>query len=121
MNGEVKRRIRQRRILHWAQNGRCAGCGEPMSLKRGFPRDRPSYPTYDHVVPKCRGGGHSLINGLLKHFVCNTRRGSDPPTGCDRIWHALVLERLYSQAAVDRWRLEMHKPATFVIERQGKD
>ena len=118
MNNERKRRVRQRQILHWAQGGRCAGCGKLMGLKRGLPRDRPDYPTYDHIVPKCRGGGHGLINGLLKHFACNMRRGSDPPTGCDRIWHAVVLERLYSQAATKRWRLEMDRPETFVIGRR---
>lgn len=73
-----------------------------------------------HIVPKCRGGGHGLINGLLKHFACNMRRGSYPPTGCDRVWHAVVLERLYSPAATERWRLEMQKPETFVVGRQEK-
>lgn len=89
-----------------------------MGLKRGLPRDRPDYPTYDHIVLKSRGGGHGLVNGLLKHFACNMRRGSDQPTGCDRIWQALVLERLYSPAATVRWRLEMDRPQTFVIGRR---
>lgn len=63
-------------------------------------------------------GVHGLINGLLKHFAYNMRRGSDPPTGCDRIWHAVVLERLYSPAATVRWRLEMDRPEMFVIGRR---
>lgn len=121
MSKDAKRKVRQRQILHWAQGGRCAGCGQPMALKRGLPRDRSDYPTYDHIVQKSRGAGHGLINGLLKHFACNMRRGSDPPTGCDRIWHALVLERIYSPAATARWRLEMHRPQTFVVGRQEVD
>lgn len=115
MSKDAKRKVRQRQILHWAQGGRCAGCGQQMTLKRGLPRDRSDYPTYDHIVQKSRGGGHGLINGLLKHFACNMRRGSDPPTGCDRIWHALVSERICSPAATVRWRLQMHEPETFVV------
>ncbi|MHC3926300.1 hypothetical protein ACMZ4W_01395 [Brevundimonas naejangsanensis] len=76
MSKDAKRKVRQRQILHWAQGGRCAGCGQQMTLKRGLPRDRSDYPTYDHIVQKSRGGGHGLINGLLKHFACNMRRGS---------------------------------------------
>ncbi|WP_292020692.1 MULTISPECIES: RNA polymerase sigma factor [unclassified Brevundimonas] len=45
-----------------------------MGLKRGLPRDRPEYPTYDHIVPKSHGGGHGLVNGLLKHFACIRRK-----------------------------------------------
>lgn len=47
-----RRRLRQRQIFHWTQGDHCAGCGRPLGLKRGLPRDRPDYPTYDHIMPK---------------------------------------------------------------------
>lgn len=81
----------QRMILHWAQNGLCAGCGRPVGLSSRGPKSRATYPTFDHFVPKSRGGGRVLINGLLKHRRCNEGRGDRPPSGCDRVWQALVL------------------------------
>ncbi len=105
MSKQGKMRHRQRTVLHWAQNGLCAGCGRSVNLSGRGPKSRATYPTFDHVIPKCRGGARTLINGLLKHRGCNERRDDLPPTGCDRIWQALVLERLESQQAIDTWNI----------------
>lgn len=110
-----KMRRRQRMILHWAQNGLCAGCGRPVGLSSRGPKSRATYPTFDHVVPKSRGGGRVLINGLLKHRGCNEVRDDRPPTGCDRVWQALVRSRLESHEAEVMWSLEF-RPANHVLD-----
>jgi len=38
------------------------------------------------VVPRSKGGGRTLDNGLLKHCRCNLQRADAPPTGCDLVW-----------------------------------
>ena len=111
MTTENARKVRQRRILNWAQNSRCAGCGRAVGYANRGPRSRATYPTFDHVIPKSRGGHRVLINGLLKHRVCNEGRADTPPTGCDRVWQALVLARLSSPEAKTLWGLEF-SPAT---------
>ncbi|MFC5371790.1 HNH endonuclease [Brevundimonas faecalis] len=113
MPKQGKMRHRQRMILHWAQNGLCAGCGRPVGLSSRGPKSRATYPTFDHVVPKSRGGGRVLINGLLKHRRCNEGRDDRPPSGCDRVWQALVLSRLESQEASVIWGLEF-RPQNYV-------
>lgn len=107
-------RHRQRMILHWAQNGLCAGCGRPMGLSSRGPRSRATYPTFDHVVPKSRGGGRVLTNGLLKHRSCNQDRDDHPPSGCDRVWQMLVWSRLESHDAWVMWALEF-RPHNHVL------
>jgi 5-methylcytosine-specific restriction endonuclease McrA len=54
----------------------------------------PRYPTFDHVIPRSRGGRTVLTNGLLKHQECNAKRGNENPTGCDLIWVEFVRARL---------------------------
>lgn len=103
MSNENRRRARLRQVLHWAQRGRCAGCGELMGLGKQAPRARPTYPTFDHVMPKSQGGTGGLANGLLKHRACNEGRGDTPPTGCDRIWQRVAHDRLASPEAERRW------------------
>lgn len=112
MQGKMRRR--QRMILHWAQEGLCAGCGRPVGLSSRGPKSRATYPTFDHVVPKSRGGGRVLINGLLKHRSCNEDRDDRPPTGCDRVWQMLVRSRLESTEASMMWSLEF-RPQTHVF------
>lgn len=119
MSKEAKRRVRQRQLLHWAQSGLCAGCGHPVGLGKQGPRSRPTYPTFDHVIPKSWGGHRVLVNGLLKHRACNDRRADEPPTGCDRVWQALVLDRLASPQAAALWKLDVPAKANFVIDRRG--
>jgi 5-methylcytosine-specific restriction endonuclease McrA len=84
----------QRRALRWAQNSICAGCGLHLPSARRLKRFDRDYPTFDHVVPKSRGGGRTLANGLLKHLRCNQDRGDRPASGCDRVWLEAVKARL---------------------------
>lgn len=114
MSKRGKKRHRQRMILHWAQNGFCAGCGLPVSLSVKAPKSRTTYPTFDHVIPESQGGGRVLINGLLKHRGCNESRDNRPPSGCDRVWQALVRSRLDSLEASVMWGLEF-RPQNHVL------
>ena len=85
-----------------------------MGLSGRGPKSRATYPTFDHVVPKSRGGGRVLINGLLKHRGCNERRDNRPPSGCDRVWQSIVRSRLDSLEASVMWGLEF-KPQNHVL------
>jgi 5-methylcytosine-specific restriction endonuclease McrA len=55
----------------------CSICGKPLA--RGY-RDpnHESYITFDHIVPRSRGGASDLGNLRLAHRSCNTLRGNDP-------------------------------------------
>ena len=81
-----KRIKAQRRALRWAQGSICAGCGGHLPSATRVKCHDPDYPTFDHVVPRSKGGLRTLANGLLKHLRCNQARGDRPPNGCDRLW-----------------------------------
>ncbi len=81
-------------LLRWAQRGYCAGCGEMLSRRFDKKPHHPEAATFDHVELASLGGRKELANGLAKHRRCNERRGESPATGCDRIWHDVVLTRL---------------------------
>ena len=87
-------RIAQRRTLRWAQGSTCAGCGKHLPSARRLKKQHPDYPTFDHVIPRSRGGQNLLTNGVLKHRSCNAIRKDRLPTGCDMIWLAFVRARL---------------------------
>jgi 5-methylcytosine-specific restriction endonuclease McrA len=73
-----------------AQGWICAGCGQPTrKMKRGD-RNHADALTFDHIVPRRDGGFCSFENGVVKHRSCNLQRGCRPPTGCDRVWQAVV-------------------------------
>jgi 5-methylcytosine-specific restriction endonuclease McrA len=84
----------QRRALRWAQGSICAGCGAHLPSSSRLKIHDPRYPTFDHVIPRSRGGRTVLTNGLLKHQECNAKRGNSDPTGCDLIWVEFVRARL---------------------------
>ena len=98
-----RQRLRQRRILHWAQRGRCAGCGGSIGEGAKGPRLGPKFPTFDHLVLRSCGGMRTVANGLLKHRMCNEQRGTRPPSGCDLVWHIGVMARLRTDEAVNAW------------------
>lgn len=81
-------------LLRWAQRGYCAGCGEMLTRRFDRKPHHPDAATFDHVVLASLGGRRELANGLAKHRRCNERRGQSLATGCDRIWHDVVLTRL---------------------------
>jgi hypothetical protein len=92
--GERRRHRKQLGILHRAQGGLCAGCGETASLDDEVPANSPLQPTFDHYDPACFGGARTVRNGLLKHRHCNERRGAQLPNGCDMIWFWSVQAKL---------------------------
>jgi 5-methylcytosine-specific restriction endonuclease McrA len=83
-----------RRALRWAQGSMCAGCGEHIPSSSRLKVNDPLYPTFDHVVPRSKGGANAQTNGLLKHLRCNAARADRSPNGCDMIWSVFVRARL---------------------------
>ncbi len=64
-----------------AQSGLCALCGKPMLRNRyEAPHARiwaKWRATFDHIVPKSKGGGEDEANLQLAHAQCNKIKGSD--------------------------------------------
>ena len=89
-------------VLYYAQGGYCAGCGQ-LVRRRGRAK-RPAWvPSFDHVIPRSKGGTRVLTNGLLKHTGCNGARGDRAARGCDLLWQQVVLVALdVACARVDR-------------------
>lgn len=68
-------RIRFSRINVFMRDGfRCMYCGE---------RDRADALTFDHVIPRSRGGRTEWQNILTACEGCNTKKGSRTPTEAD--------------------------------------
>lgn len=59
---------RKRSILFNQQHGICPYCDRPL--------DGPEYGTFDHIVPKSKGGKKNLKNLCLVHPECNATKGS---------------------------------------------
>lgn len=57
-----------------AQNWRCAHCGGRMD---GVGADA-NAPTFEHVIPKSRGGPDTISNLVIAHARCNHDRGVKP-------------------------------------------
>lgn len=72
---------RQRRRLVtrlMARDGsNCTICGEPLDRKIEDPDDQ-RYITFDHIIPRSRGGLDTDSNKRLAHRACNEARGNDP-------------------------------------------
>ncbi|MFL5900900.1 MAG: HNH endonuclease [Solirubrobacterales bacterium] len=85
-----------------AQNGFCAACGEEMFLPKRHPHHNYLlYASRDHLVPRKRNGTNCPRNAVAMHVGCNSRKGDRAPTGCELIFHALVLERLHLPPETD--------------------
>lgn len=65
-------RIKMKQQLSEAQNHRCCYCHEPFSSDR----ESPLYATWEHVIPKSRGGSDALSNFVLACSTCNNIRGA---------------------------------------------
>jgi len=81
------------KILFEAQNGICPACGMPLVPLQDLCLDQDRL-SVDHVHPRSAGGADHLGNMLAMHRRCNSAKGNRAPTGCELIWHALVLEKL---------------------------
>jgi hypothetical protein len=58
--------------IFFRDNGVCQYCAEAVDRKEM---------TYDHIVPRARGGKHTWQNVCLSCRSCNLRKGSRPPKG----------------------------------------
>lgn len=76
---------RLRRILLWAQDGRCGICGEPMDQYDV---------TTEHVWPRGQRGFNGPGNVVAAHRDCNSWKGGRRPTGCEIIVLVAVNARL---------------------------
>jgi hypothetical protein len=90
------RRLRLEALFE-AQNGFCASCGLTMLLRDDPDADGNSdgrLISEDHLVARKSGGGHDITNRVAMHRYCNSVKGHRAPTGCERIFHLLVLTKL---------------------------
>lgn len=78
----VNPRCLDRDLLFRLQGGRCYLCGRSFGRVRG-------QPTFDHVVPRARGG-QDADNRLLAHLNCNEGKGNDEPRPCELIYLAAI-------------------------------
>ena len=59
-----------RRTVLLRDGGRCQYCGQKVS---------PELATYDHLVPRCKGGRTTWDNIVTCCFSCNQRKGDQTP------------------------------------------
>ena len=57
---------------------RCAICGGECDLNdRSYGNGiGPLYPSMDHIIPMCKGGGHTWNNVQVAHHICNSRKNA---------------------------------------------
>lgn len=60
------------------QQGRCCWCLEPMTGHPNSGNNDPKFATWEHIIPRSRGGTNELINLVLAHYECNQKRGNQP-------------------------------------------
>lgn len=56
---------------------RCSIC-RVLLERRALDSTHPNYITFDHIVPRSRGGTDAHSNLRLAHKACNELRGNDP-------------------------------------------
>lgn len=70
---KVKSNVKLRReSLYYRDHGICVYCEKPLTIKEV---------TYDHVMPRARGGHHDWDNVVCACGSCNLKKGSAMPTG----------------------------------------
>lgn len=74
---EKRERLRQR--LFDQQDGLCHLCGTLMNLLRGrATKVGRNFATFDHVIPRAKGGTAHYSNLKLAHRRCNSARNDRP-------------------------------------------
>lgn len=63
---------------------KCMICGTELSRKVKDHDDR-QYITFDHIVPRSKGGTGHYSNLRLAHQQCNNERGNDPITNDEEL------------------------------------
>jgi len=66
-----RNRFKMKQALSEAQNHRCCYCHERFSDDK----TSPFFATFEHVIPKSRGGRHDLSNIVLACYTCNNIPG----------------------------------------------
>lgn len=82
-------------FLLQAQDKCCPICSGPIDHQIRQSHGHFS-PTIDHVWPRHKGKAETnrLGNILMVHAICNTRKGSRPPNGCELLILFCVNRRL---------------------------
>lgn len=80
MNSTCARLGRLRKRMWKAQKGLCHLCGEVMAISKTR-SDEDSYATFDHLLPRSKGGTGAQENIKLAHKRCNVKRGNKPLPG----------------------------------------
>lgn len=74
-----------------AQGGVCAYCPAKFTTE-DIEVDAPAvWPTFDHVIPKSKGGRNSIKNGLAACSPCNGGKGNRMPTKRELAIQARIL------------------------------
>lgn len=80
-----------------AQSGLCACCGQEMDPHH---EDDGYWPSEDHLIPRAAGGGNHDLNKVAMHRRCNSGKNHRLPTGCEKIFHHIVLAKLQMEEEV---------------------
>jgi len=92
-----------KKIAAW-QNHRCYLCGRTFrKITCRHDEKLPDGPTIEHIVPRAQGGG-GLGNIAIAHRRCNTRKGMNTPTVCQRLFGRLLAECAFSMHTVGEAR-----------------
>jgi 5-methylcytosine-specific restriction endonuclease McrA len=70
--GDLTPSVRSR--LSEAQNWRCAYCGHRMDGEK----NEADAPSFEHLLPRSRGGPDTISNVVIVHRRCNQIRGDTP-------------------------------------------
>lgn len=61
--------------IFYRDKGLCQLCHQPIDLTLEYPN--PMMFSIDHIVPRSKGGNHTIGNLQASHLICNTRRGNN--------------------------------------------
>lgn len=90
-----------------AQDHQCAYCNRRFD-------SRYLWPTFDHVVPRSKGGPDYITNGLAVCEPCNVRKADKMPTEAQLAYQAALMPRLlalYStKVPVTMWNATLPHP-----------
>lgn len=96
-------------FLIQAQDNLCACCGTLMDRES---EDDGDWPSTDHVVPRKAGGGDHDLNKVAMHRRCNSGKNHRLPTGCELIFHHIVLAKLEVEKEIQQKFITVKSGAT---------
>lgn len=76
VTGRATARQRRRARLFFKQRGLCYWCSRQMTTERPNPKPAPNYATFEHLMPRSRGGKSNYDNVVLACRSCNNHRGN---------------------------------------------